>query len=455
MYYGVTTIMIKYPIPLIILLVIPFFIIPSSAEDNLFINPGFETGSFTNWTVYVTGGGSGAAAVGTGYKYTGVYGARLYGKSYNGGIVGNAYIYQNIDLTDIETIEFYLRVLQSDHASRFHIMIDLSNYIYTDQTIGAYKKVSVNVSTFTGYHDVRFNARAISSIGQGWCYAEMYVDDVITLEVSDGENTINYNPDIPISNTKPFNLSYTLNNTYVDNPLYPCFIYSWVGTDIGNETHPNIIWQYNYEGYVNQASGSFTTSDYFHSYNWPDLNVSYGIVLYNPDGMTEGIRFDNIESDTNMLDYDQIYVNYSYNKTPPSPPLPQPTPNMTAIPTPSGTPTPQPTATPQPNPESINESLNTSFKQGYSNLVNTTIDGFYEPVYNFTYYVASPLLGINDTLYNFSIHMNESFTTSNNSLILSSSILFMIMVNIPDKLINVMTYYLVWLIILLIFKGDA
>ena len=443
--------MIKYPIPIIILVLIPFFIIPVSAVD--FNNPGFETGtinSTTDWTWIPQG--SSSYSVSGDYKAAGSYGIQLYAQ-YTGGL-NKATIKQSIDTTGYDYINFDYW-LQDGSNGWMIVLNGFTTLGSTGTRHGEWKAWSQNVAAY-GVLDFRVQAHTSSGLGLNYLWLDNFelsntprTDPILT------PNAINYNPDIPISNVKPFNLSYTLNATYSNNPLYPCFIYSWVGTDIGNETHPNIIWGSKYEGYVNQESGYFITSDYFHSYNWPDLNESYGVVLYNPDGMTQGIRFDNIESDPNMLDYDQIYVNYSYNKTPPSYPTPQPTPNMTAIPTPSGTPTPQPTATPQPNPESINESLNTSFKQGYSNLVNTTIDGFYEPVYNFTYYIVSPLLGINDTLYDFSIHMNESFTNSSSSLVLSSSILFLIMTNIPDKLINVMTYYLIWLIVLLIFKGDA
>ena len=150
------------------------------------------------------------------------------------------------------------------------------------------------------------------------------------------------------------------------------------------------------------------------------------------------------------LSYDDMILNHSYEV-----PDPEPSPDPTPDPTPDETVTPEPTATPQPDPEDMNESLNASFKDGYYNLVDGTVDGFFNPVYNLTDYISQPLTSLNHTLINFTVKMNESFNSSSYSLGLSSDMLFLIMLGMPTKIINVMTYYLIWIIILLIFKGDT
>ena len=88
-------------------------------------------------------------------------------------------------------------------------------------------------------------------------------------------------------------------------------------------------------------------------------------------------------------------------------------------------------------------------------MVNNTVDGFYQPIYKFTYKIAYPLILLNETLDNFSIQMNNTFNESNVSLGLSTSMVYIVINGFPSKLTNVMAYYLIWLIILIIFKQDV
>lgn len=143
---------------------------------------------------------------------------------------------------------------------------------------------------------------------------------------------------------------------------------------------------------------------------------------------------------------------YIYNGSEIDPfPTADPTPNITALPTY----TPQPTPTGYPNQSLINNSLNSSWANNWFNLVENTISGFFEPVYNFWGWILHPINLLHDILADFSGQMSIFFNETSNKIVIATGILNTIFLYIPDKIVNLIGYYLLWLCIILVFKGDT
>lgn len=421
-------------IPLCFFVIISFFITPCYAID--FINGDFETGNTCpdNWSC----GGVGM------FRNSSV--------SYNGDYcimqqTSDSYgtAYQNIDLTNVDTIYFYTK--QTNFINGWTLTrIQFSNGVYYSPWFAGvhdWTLRSWDVSGYTGVQTIGF--KTLHKSAPGYTAVDYVYCDT---PPPPPNSTITFYPDVDESATLPTAINYTINT---DDEIYDNYVWVTTFTSV-NSTHDYS--QPIFIGYADGTEGSFDISNLWPYGMWYD-NIEYiqtslmsekdAPIWTDPRPTTPPYLID-------YLDYDYMTYNQSFEIEIPDP---EPTPNPTPQPTPSPTTTPQPTPTPQSTPQVINESLNTNFTIDYYNLVDNTVDGFFTPVYNFTDYIISPLSSFNSTLNNFSVNMNDSFTTSNSSIVLGGKLMLTIFAGFPPKIINVIIYYLIWLIIILIFKGDT
>lgn len=99
-----------------------------------------------------------------------------------------------------------------------------------------------------------------------------------------------------------------------------------------------------------------------------------------------------------------------------------------------------------------NLSINVSWMDGYYNGINATFDTLLIPIYNFTVYSVSPINQLNDTIDGFNYEMNISFTETSQKIGIFSEAFNIILNSIHPKVVNVITYYLMWLVLLIILK---
>lgn len=417
-----------------------FFISPCYCLTDYVTNGDFETGVWTPW-LQSTSGSDYASGIDSTYAYTGNNGSMIY--------AGAWWIKkrQSINWDNVNYVSFDIRFLESGPGAHFQVYSGVTNiYTINNPAIGSYHNVKIDVSSygFTSSRDLEFKVYVGSSVDN----MRIYLDNIkATNEDPDlpVETSITFNPDVDEYNTVPIGINYTIsdNNMSWDNYVYVCE-YATV-----NNTYD--IYNCKFIQYVDDSSGYIDISNLWPFGMWISNIEAVEVSLFSEQHAPVWTypRPNKPQWMSQYLDYDFMTINHSYEI-----PDPIPTPDPTPEPIPEPTIIPQPTATPQPIPDPLNESLNTSFRANYNNLVNGTINGFFEPVYNATNYFCSSLISLNDTLTNFTVEMNQSFNTSSSSLVLSASLMYIIMCAIPAKLINVMTYYLIWVVILLIFKSD-
>jgi hypothetical protein len=107
-----------------------------------------------------------------------------------------------------------------------------------------------------------------------------------------------------------------------------------------------------------------------------------------------------------------------------------------------------------PNGTYANQTVNVSWTGEYYNTIDSTVGGLCSPIYNFTGWTLSPINSLNNSIGEFNYYMNESFiqTTEDSSILYKS--INTIYNAIHPKIRNVITYYLIWVVLLIILKKD-
>lgn len=100
----------------------------------------------------------------------------------------------------------------------------------------------------------------------------------------------------------------------------------------------------------------------------------------------------------------------------------------------------------------INQSINLSWTDSYYTYTNSTLDGLFSPIQNFTIYAVTPVTLLNESISSFNYEMNISFTETTQKMQLLTESFNIIVSSIHPKVVNVITYYLMWLILLIILR---
>lgn len=103
-------------------------------------------------------------------------------------------------------------------------------------------------------------------------------------------------------------------------------------------------------------------------------------------------------------------------------------------------------------PTVTNQSINTSWVYYYYEGVNNSFDTLLSPVYNFTAYTLTPIYLLNDSISDYNYIMNESFNETTQKINILSNSFNIIYNSFHPKIVGVITYYLLWLVLLIILK---
>ncbi len=135
-----------------------------TATMNTVTNPGFESGTLSGWA-------QSNASVANTIAHTGIYSAKLY--SAKGSV---SYIQQSLDLTNIDQITYYYRIDQAA-TGYLDVYID-STKVTTFSTVAPWTAGTIDVSSYSGTHTIRFSARSGTSKTNK---ITAYIDDAAAL----------------------------------------------------------------------------------------------------------------------------------------------------------------------------------------------------------------------------------------------------------------------------------
>jgi len=219
--------------------------IPALAD---FVNGDFETGDLTGWS----SGGTGTATVGTDYAHSGTYGCQL--ASFQGN--NEAWISQSIDMTDADTLTFWYYGV-SFGAGNFAVYIDGSSVWSTSSTTSGWVQVSLDVSSYTGSHDVNFQVG--NSPDVAGANAKVYLDDVSCPAPSPPADTYNLTVhalDASDNNTTIYRFYASLNESYTAGTSTGAINFTGL-----NGTYSLAVWGDFYQPTVQTITVDDTTGD--------------------------------------------------------------------------------------------------------------------------------------------------------------------------------------------------
>jgi PKD repeat protein/Mg-chelatase subunit ChlD len=161
----------------------PFYIQIYNPGDV--VNSGFETGDLYGWTVNKgqIGSCSSEVAVAENYNHSGNYGCQLHAVCANQQpILAYVSLDQNINLTGIDVIEFSHQLFDG-YSPEY---CELTFYVDEDMTVipfshGDWKQESINVSNYSGTHNVKIRLQASSTATD----AKVWIDDFILVPTPD------------------------------------------------------------------------------------------------------------------------------------------------------------------------------------------------------------------------------------------------------------------------------
>ena len=419
------------------------FCIPVSAT-NLILNPGFETGNMNNWSSsYFT-----ASNV---ESHTGTYSAYKNQYFSTGASITSGYAYyisQSVNLTNIDTLSFYYKHATvpaswpGSSTSYVYCDINADNSLeWTNSSVSdSYRYASVDVSSFSGIKTVKLGGYFVLT---GGSFTIHYSFDDIVAEYEPPAVLMEFTNE-PIEVTTYAHLECNLDdywNTHANEHFYLSYDYYYKNIsdytvidynelELNSQNTINMI--PTYYPYFNQTGGCEIKASILYTYHDPVYTEEQlgGIGYY----------------------VSTVLVNSTYEppeepEEPEEPEIPDPEPEPDPEPDPPIPPT-------QPNGTGANQSINVSWTGEYYNAVNNTFGGLCSPIYNFTNWSLSPIYSLNNSIGEFNYHMNESFTqTAEDSSILYESI-NTIFGAIHPKIRNVITYYLIWIVLLIVLKKD-
>lgn len=325
---------------------------------------------------------------------------------------------QSVDFTHWNTLKFTLGVhCGGGPCNWWKIYIgSVLKGTYINIPYNAPQTHTIDTTGINGVQEIKIlSHRYSNSHSTLWSFA---LDNIILEDYEILNTDIHFNPDSSPSSITPYSVTYETNSSYDNESLYLCrlfrdnnYMYTVFSTNSADTLDLDIL-------------------DYA-------FNCTYKIELSIPP-----LPYTTIDTDT--------YYYIANGSIDPFPD-PDPTPDITALPTY----TPPPTPIPPDNPITPNNTLNTSWYQGYISLVDGCINGLFSPIYNATAHFMYPIIVLTNTGASLMIESEIIFDVVTEKIVIATSMMSVFFNCLPDKLVYVMIYYLLWVIILLVFKGAA
>ena len=291
----------------------------------------------------------------------------------------NCYLSQSIDLTGYDTLTFNASaIIVYDSYIRVRILnTGISKYI-----TGGMKPYECDVSSFSGFYTLQLGVYPDASYSQG------KFDDFILIEPPPN-NSISFNPDVPISNQTQQYFNYTVNSTYED---YMYFVTS--------------VWH-----------APYNLSDLYLIENWLNVEqVGENIQLNNPFSDLQTYHL-NLYATTSappvvsesflIASSNEIYINRSYTGS--IPPIPDPEPDPDPY-------DPDPNPIEDPNttiPDDWNMTIpdkyqNVSWLTNYTGYFDDLTYSINNTLYSVTGLVIKPMQSLNETVHILRYHISNS-----------------------------------------------
>lgn len=403
-----------------VFIIILFLVIPVNA--NMIVNGDFETGNTTGWTYT---GATPAFGSWTDANFGDIFGDYVIGINYN------TNLYQIFDPNEATELKYWATGgITSGYV-----------YLYNEAGTSFYgKSFSVSSGTPTGWQTADISGRSyvkirVYSMGsENWANS-FHVDNFYTV----GDY-------VPVTV-----LSFDKTPYYENNDT----IISWDISDYKG-TYANELFRLDVITNGTIRGTNFTQSKLLNPYDdgttgkW--YNHLYDLLDDNVSGTYQAKvwyeYYDPVFHSGYILDSYILTDIYSDNYTyvPPEPPEEPEEPEI-----PNATEYPDIPIDP-PNATSINQTVNTSWSEGYYNVVDGTIESLCSPTYNFTYWLLQPITDLTTSINDYSVYMNDSFNKSSTGILVLSGSINTITNGLHPKVKNLITYYLVWLVLLLIMR---
>lgn len=366
-----------------------------SSATVIFPNHDYESGTIggapTSWSI------AGGTTLTNTTAYSGINSVKFTG-------AGQVWT-TNIDMTNVDKVSFWYRITS---GNRYYIRFQSNNdNFFTPSGVQGWTLFECDTTGVSGLDTV-----LIVSDGGACGNVDLIWNDTYP---PPPDCEINFYPDVTETENFPLIVNYSVNSTCTN--LNQIYVYR-------NDSHI-----YTYYLYDSQE-GSINMSELIQ----PSKNVTYIVTLRTIL--------------CNVVAYD--IIDYIFNETIEFP-TPEPTPDITPLPTY----TPPPTPIPPTQPQIDNGTLNMTWLQGYYNLVDGVMNGLFQPVFNATGYFMFPMTLILDAGGNVMTQSILIFDIAEDKILIATSILAVFFNSIPDKVTYLMIYYLSWVVILILFKGET
>jgi len=284
---------------LIFTLICLLLLVNQVSAENRVTNGDFETGDLTGWTADGTNGVTGIE-VGTDYAHNGTYGCKI---PASGDRTWRS-IKQDVDLTDVDKLEFWYWSDGTSSNAPFMLLIDGSEKwsTYGDHD---WTYVEIDVSSYSGEHTIEF--QSVSGLNQGEGIG-VYLDDVVAETVEYYDITFNF---------KDYNTQQLLNDVYMNySVLYSnndTKIYYQQTVDSGfTLSVPSNSQITVYEAEKDGYQSELEIEDYC-LWILADADKSVSIDFYKNQTATHTIKFNFINAETdNLLDNVHLILSGDY-----------------------------------------------------------------------------------------------------------------------------------------------
>lgn len=397
----------KYAKPIIIL--VALLILPSLSSAQV-TNGDFSTGDTTGWTI----SGSGFGIYEEGY-------GRVFSASY---VVGTTSMSQSVDFSGYDTLNLSLRYYAAGGTSRGRVYID-SDVLYENSALTdtGWNTYSYDVSGYTGTHTLKFESYyPTTTVGR----CDVYFDDVV-LGVG-----------VPTSSSSA---NFTLNSLNGDHACYDLELTP--DFSFGSDNYDYYIVEDGKYNYFSSGCGveSLLDSGVYTSYFCAITTYSVGshTVGIVENFTSNGVEYSRLLDSVAFTVGDEDVGNYTFGDPIVNTTVPEILPDEWFE--------------PYEGSEAFN---NISYNSTYFGFLYEGVNYVRGSVYNATEpvisFVVSPINSIATYFDQGALYIESAFSPANIYSSLYAAIFVPIFEAIPVKVLNTYTYYLAWLLVLMIFE---